>query len=811
MRPVLLELEGFGAFRDRTIVDFSDADQFALVGPTGAGKSTIIDAICFVLYGSVPRYDDHRLVGAAMTMGAAETRVRLRFTAGDDTYVAVRIVRRAGNGKVSTKEARLEREVPGSGADGDKVGALATVILAGRESEMSKAIDQILGLSFDDFTRCVVLPQGEFARFLHDKPADRQALLVRLLDLSLYQRLQSRATTRAAGLDHEIRFIDGQLSELGVATRDLAELQAEVKRLGTARQRIDDSVTEFDSLGRVVESATAEQARLRSLQRSLGQVQVPSDLAQRADQGAALSATVAAAEAELEAVGAHLASVQDTADRLGAPEQWDELLRLHDRLAKGTVVIEQRQLAALAARQAEVEAAEQVTLAEATVDASREALAQIERANRAHVLAVDLQPGEPCPVCEQVVGHLPLPVSPPGMDSARSELAAAESARARATAAAGDARVAAGTSAAALEQATTLLAEVVQLLAEAPDRDTVMEHLEASRSAVAALEAARRSDQQLRIAVKRAREAATEHQRDAEALAGSFHTQRDAVSALEPPSPGSDLAASWAALANWATTAQVTVEADLSRLAREVERGHSTMAALLAKLTADAFGGSGRPANNISSLRADIGVAVDRAERAVAVEEQRRERTAGLEAERVALSERRMVANDLARLLKADRFQRWLISATLAELAARASERLRTMSNNQFSLDLSENGEFAVIDHGAANELRPVRTLSGGETFQASLALALALAEGLAELSGKARRAMDSIFLDEGFGTLDAESLDIVASTIEELSHADGGRMVGVVTHVPALAERMPVRFRVSRDARTAKVEREVS
>ena len=113
--------------------------------------------------------------------------------------------------------------------------------------------------------------------------------------------------------------------------------------------------------------------------------------------------------------------------------------------------------------------------------------------------------------------------------------------------------------------------------------------------------------------------------------------------------------------------------------------------------------------------------------------------------------------------------------------------------------------EFAVIDHSDADSIRSVRTLSGGETFQASLALALALADQLAGMAGAVR--LESMFLDEGFGTLDPESLDTVAATLENL--ASGDRTVGVVTHVQALAERVPVRFQVRRDSRTSSVTRE--
>jgi exonuclease SbcC len=99
-----------------------------------------------------------------------------------------------------------------------------------------------------------------------------------------------------------------------------------------------------------------------------------------------------------------------------------------------------------------------------------------------------------------------------------------------------------------------------------------------------------------------------------------------------------------------------------------------------------------------------------------------------------------------------------------------------------------------------------VRTLSGGETFQASLALALALSDQLRQLATDGAAQLESIFLDEGFGSLDPETLETVASTIETL--AVGDRMVGLVTHVAELSERVPTRFVVRKDARTATVEK---
>jgi exonuclease SbcC len=164
------------------------------------------------------------------------------------------------------------------------------------------------------------------------------------------------------------------------------------------------------------------------------------------------------------------------------------------------------------------------------------------------------------------------------------------------------------------------------------------------------------------------------------------------------------------------------------------------------------------------------------------------------------------VAKLLGQLLRADGFERWLLTSALDVLVVDASATLLELSGGQFELT-HDGKDFAVVDHADADSTRPVRTLSGGETFQASLALALALSAQLAGLAAGTAR-LDAIVLDEGFGTLDDATLDVVASTLESLT-AGGERMVGVVTHVGALAERVPVRFAVSRTAEGSTVERQ--
>src|SRR6478609_7320320 len=118
MRPVLLDMDGFASFRDRATVDFTDADYFALVGPTGSGKSTVIDAMTFALYGSVPRWDNQRTVSLALAPTAGRGTVRFVFDVAGQRFVVARELRRSAAGAVSVRTARLERlaDPTGTGA-----------------------------------------------------------------------------------------------------------------------------------------------------------------------------------------------------------------------------------------------------------------------------------------------------------------------------------------------------------------------------------------------------------------------------------------------------------------------------------------------------------------------------------------------------------------------------------------------------------------------------------------------------------------------------------------------------------------------
>lgn len=176
------------------------------------------------------------------------------------------------------------------------------------------------------------------------------------------------------------------------------------------------------------------------------------------------------------------------------------------------------------------------------------------------------------------------------------------------------------------------------------------------------------------------------------------------------------------------------------------------------------------------------------------------------EAEFTELSALADVVNGRGQNTKRMSLRSYVLAARLEAVASAATLRLRKMSQGRYSFMHSDDpgvrgtrgglGLDVLDDY--SGRVRPAKTLSGGESFLASLALALGLADVVSAETGAAQ--LDTLFVDEGFGTLDPDTLEEVMDTVDELRA--GGRIVGLVSHVPELCQRIPVRLRVHK-ART--------
>ena len=157
----------------------------------------------------------------------------------------------------------------------------------------------------------------------------------------------------------------------------------------------------------------------------------------------------------------------------------------------------------------------------------------------------------------------------------------------------------------------------------------------------------------------------------------------------------------------------------------------------------------------------------------------------------------------LSSVMRGDRFVEYVATDHLSELASRASTHLASLTGDRYSLQIDEEVAFQIRDAHGGGCLRPVHTLSGGESFLTALSLALALSS---QVQARSDRQLGFFFLDEGFGTLDPEALDRVMSAIEGLGGPE--RIIGLISHVPAIRERVPRYLWVNRaDAQGSTVE----
>jgi exonuclease SbcC len=974
---------------------------FAISGPTGAGKSTLLDAIIFALYGEIPRVNNHH---RTEMISASRDRISvvLDFEVGPSRYRIARTLRRSG-----VQAVRLE-EQDGSGA----FKSLADQVRAATDQMV-----QILGLEAPAFMQAVVLPQGEFARFLKAQPRDRRSMLRTLLRLDVYERMRERAQRSAAAKKSAVDSLRKLLADeyAGVDEAAVAGLETEharvVESLEASRKRRDDARIALDRLRgrhaktRELREVEERRAALREQAEQLNHVKARIEAAARAvpllpflDEAArASSSAKTAAKAADEAKARHDAAQKDAKEKAGAlksaekaaraiPTTREQVARLHqvigrlpereqlhaaiERQTRGASALES-ELSALAttvesakdvqarqqeavdgARQAaeasgydpeldellqsvrdravelgaarrsaaersaelarkrqevEEQAGEIERLTEkASVarrsaeeaqrgfEAAEEGMHRAHRLNEANHLREGLVPGQPCPVCEQLVDtpppadlHPELEAAKAALESAREKLKAADAlARKNEAALTGEqaklhaaqqsltelesrcaelqARVAAGEegigqalgdrapeenagvevwiekrivslarSRKANEEAKMRLAAAERILEkarteEATARERTVEkevsrkRLEEERkaslqrltalqaeihavteSADPAAEAAELEERirRLEAHLKTASEEAATSQgllmtaREAQRLTAEAAEAalRDAAQRTESRDAeiaragfGSE-AAVREALLDDATATRLKVQ-----VYRHVQDNHAAQeraATLRAELGEERV--SDEQLAAVEKLAADINTEVEtalgqekRLEEQVGRMRQRLERSKEIREKLDTEEEALRVVDLLAGDLRSDKFQSYVLQEVFNELVQGASARLLMLTTERYSLRFDED-EIRVVDHDNADDTRISDTLSGGETFLTSLALALELSDQVQRAVGAVN--LDSLFIDEGFGTLDPDTLALVAETLQGLGV--GGRMVGIITHIPELRD----------------------
>jgi exonuclease SbcC len=482
--------------------------------------------------------------------------------------------------------------------------------------------------------------------------------------------------------------------------------------------------------------------------------------------------------------------------------------------------------AALAAATREAVEAKNSQAAAASVERSTaDALAAARdayRANRAAILAADLRPGCACPVCGSTAHPAPARAGAGAVDDAA--LAASEQAdvAARAAREHADAQVlrveervrAAAADVNRLEQELATLGDdpseqAARLVARRGAIEARITLL--GNAAQTAENAARRARERL-DAAERAHQSAIGAETTAEGQrAASAAARAAALAAIGATDADVDAIVAAARPASWIDAS----ERELRRASDAVRTAEGALAA-----ARDAAGDARR--SELGPLEADVAAWTEQRDRArgevqataiacstlttlVAALDDLADRSAAAEAGlRPAHELNALVAGAVGEHHVS--LHAWVLGAFLDKVLSVASRRMQDLTRGRYQLrrmagaldGRSQAGLNVEVFDSHTGTARPARTLSGGETFLASLSMALALAEVAAARGG---RALDTVFIDEGFGTLDSETLDTAMDVLTRLR--DAGRTVGLISHVDEMKRRIPTAITVRKDTAT--------
>ena len=914
MRPLRLTLSAFGPYAAQTTLDLEKLGKgglYLITGDTGAGKTTLFDAITYALYDhSSSGIREGSMLRCKYADDKTPTFVELEFEVHGVRYT----VRR--NPEYQRPKAR------GEGMTTEKADATLTYPddrpPVTKAKDVTAAVQEIIGLDYNQFSQIVLIAQGQFTKLLNASTEERSRIFRKLFRTQRYAQLQERLQAEAAALNQQRTAQNAKLdSLLGGLQFSPEDPDAEALRALCAQTVPETALALLDALtarqaAALEEAGTALQAteaQLDTVQQQLGAAAQAQRLAQ---QLAARQAELAAAKPALDAAraeaGRHAgdaaqldaltAQVTQAQSALAAYDALDTLCRQQTeardaaRLAAAQAHKRRTQLdslnAALAAAETELAAladADTRLLAlqnrSAQLTQRGEALAKLEQrladcqrqAKTAHktqesyraaaaaqdeararrdalerafldaqagLLAESLVEGAPCPVCGST--HHPARALLPHTAPTQAQVEAARQAAAEADRQAQNASAAAQSALAAANEAKTSLRRDAETLL--PERFTapegtvpltfaLMTNVLAEENAAlqtaqtdckaqcrqadadcrrkAQLEADRQAKTRQRPALE---QAAAEADRSAAAQNASADALEGQIAERRAALPYSRRADAQAALdkleADRSTlrTGMDTAQRKLKQAEQTVAAAEAAVEALTAQQTAAQKELPARSAEELTAQQTELTAARE------TLRSREKQLSAQLLPNRKTAAQYRAAAE--ARQTLESRWQ-WVsaLAATaggtltskqkikleayiqmnyLDRILRYANTRLMQMTAGQYELERigaenqrSQSGlDLGVIDHYNGTR-RSVKTLSGGESFKASLALALGLSDEVQSSAGGIR--LDTLFLDEGFGSLDEESLELAIRVLSGLT--EGDRLVGIISHVGALKDRI--------------------
>lgn len=861
MRPIELRMSAFGPYAGEERLDFEKLGSgglFLITGDTGAGKTTIFDAINFALYGQASGGSKRRSSKSFRSDFASpqmETWVEFTFEHRDARYRIRRSPEYQKPGRKTPRAADAQMECL---KDGRVWGSI---------KDVRDAVEQIIGLTETQFGQVAMIAQGDFLKILNASSDSRREIFRQIFDTQIYNdiMIMVQERCREAREESQASVDDYRRLTMQIESPDPEEQSLEMKRLAESpahaeqlmerlatilsedEAALDAARAERKKLGLELEGINAQLAQAEAQNQGIAALGVQ-QLRQTALAGQKMEMNILAQRIEWAQRAAAIESLDDTLAReTERNNQLAEKLKevfecMKMAEAEGTKCVAERQQAekalekkpALVRRAEELEGIlplfhrhqrlkltmqedEQTFLqAQATRTNAAKAMEHLFDAyirDQAGILADTLIPGQPCPVC----GSIAHPNKAPHVDQAPSRAQVD-----RAKKASDEADQHALKAAESVHQSTSSAKELEQqIIAAVGSAELRQERICRTKARMlneqaCALQEAydvadrahRRAEQQLAAAV--ASHASLEAQIMTQS-ARAGEASRDWRNALSENG-----------FADRSSFLDARIAApELRKMQSMLENYRSACATVLAMLKS--LSDQWADKNPIDTEVLNEWMRLLRAKSA-ALEghEATLNRRVGLNtrtlkalkaaATRIGKAhERYEIMEDLRRTVigrvpgaQKIPFENYILQYYFKRVIHEANHRLDRMSDGRFRLCWKEEAGGAGVAGLAldvfdayTHRVRDVQTLSGGESFVASLALALGFADVVQARSGGVQ--LDTMFIDEGFGTLDEETLERALSVLEAL--ASGQHLVGLISHVGILKQRIDRRIVVSREA----------
>lgn len=746
MKPLHLTVGSWGPYKDIQTVDFSSFSSgglFLITGPTGAGKTTIFDAITFALYGEVSgSIREKDSLRSDFAPPQAVTQVELVFCHQGETWLVHRNPRyeRAklrGEGTTTENENGALYRLASDGGSGRELKAVGS-------QQVTEAVTELLHLDYRQFRQISLIAQGEFQQLLTASSKDRTAIFRDIFQTQLYDTITQIMGQQVKELNRQLDENRHRMDEvcgsfhmeseawkkgIGQKNRNYgklaalaeADLQVQIETQRELADRQQKAEQEFKSLVKKTEQVRQNNELIAQYQKDCAHLEaMKQELAE-----------IGGRRRQLEQESVHLPDMKQEVGRLQVllPAQEEQYRRAKDWKQARETVDRLQNVYLDIDRQAKQKKQEY----ELQDDRYRKASAGI--------LAQRLLPGQPCPVCGSMHHPAPACLTEDIPDERKLEqlkqeadrwILKAEQARAEAALALGALRqteLELGELAASLNEKEEAVLEQLQKQAKETGR-LLLEKQQTIRSLEQAL-------QEIQIAEER-QKAAIEQKKK---------------SLRKPDSPDKQDLAAW--------NRQIQ---ELETRRRQMSREKETLGTVIAV--------------NQSALK--------QLQDHMAVRETLEKKYG------VWRKVERAASGSNNRKLVLEQF---VLSVYFEDILEAANQRLRLMTGDRYELyrqeesrdrRMKEGMEIEVLDQYTGRK-RSVKSLSGGESFKAALALALGTSDVVQSYAGGIQ--VETLFVDEGFGALDRESLDQAVSILNSLS--SGKRMIGIISHVEELKEQI--------------------